>query len=487
MRKSGGLASALKIGIKAASSWAGLRSEFEFGFAVGGLGLFLAVEEIGEFEAEVAGVGGVGEAGFKIDGAGADQLFNFAVEILHAFGIAVTHGVEKRLAFALALFDIFAGAKSGLENFDDGESAVPVAPRKQTLRNDVTERLGEAIAHALLIFHREGADDALDGFGGVNGVERRKNQVAGFGRFEGDFDGFAIAHFADKDDFGSLTECAAKRSRKRRRIAVEFALVNGRFFVAMEKFDGVFNGEDVEGFFLVHSVDDGGKSGGFAGAGGAGDEDDAVAQAGDFLELGRQFQVVEVGNAIRNHAHDDGAGTALAEDVDAEAPDILEAVREVGGAAFLELLGCVLIFAEEDFGDLIGVAGDQAFEALEFQFDELAADFDLRGATGREDEVADVLAGFQHGSDELRHVEAALNECGGRRICGHGSPEKMIAMEQGTASGAREAWPVAALWVLPDFTGRGRESSGWWGTGRPIWLLANCKQGLGAKGKRKKT
>ena len=72
MRKSGSFAAALKIGIKAAASWAGLRSEFEFGFAVGGLGLFLAVEEIGEFEAEVAGVGGVGEAGFKIDGAGAD-------------------------------------------------------------------------------------------------------------------------------------------------------------------------------------------------------------------------------------------------------------------------------------------------------------------------------------------------------------------------------------------------------------------------------
>src|SRR6267143_2458830 len=59
----------------------------------------------------------------------------------------------------------------------------------------------------------------------------------------------------------------------------------------------------------------------------------------------------------------------------------------------------------------------------------------------------------------------------------------MIAMEQGTASGAREAWPVAALWVLPDFTGRGRESSGWRGTGRPIWLLASCKQGAGGKRK----
>src|SRR5882762_4529854 len=60
----------------------------------------------------------------------------------------------------------------------------------------------------------------------------------------------------------------------------------------------------------------------------------------------------------------------------------------------------------------------------------------------------------------------------------------MIAMEQGTASGARGAWPVAALWVLPDFTGRGRESSGWRGTGNAIWLLASCKQGVGGQKER---
>ncbi len=192
--------------------------------------------------------------------------------------------------------------------------------------------------------------------------------------------------------------------------------------------------------------------------------------------MGRQFQVLETWNPVGDDAHDDGAGTTLAEDVDAEARGVFEAVREVGGAALLKRLGRVLIFAEEKFGDLVGVAGDQTLEALEFQFDELAADFDLRRAAGGKDEVAHVLAGFQHGSDELRHVEAALNECGGRRICGHGSPEKMITMEQGTASGARGAWPVAALWVLPDFTGRGRESGVCWGTGKLIWLLADCKQ-----------
>jgi len=49
---------------KAAATTAWLWGEFEFGFFLGGvLGLFLAVEEVGEFEAEIARVGGVGKAG----------------------------------------------------------------------------------------------------------------------------------------------------------------------------------------------------------------------------------------------------------------------------------------------------------------------------------------------------------------------------------------------------------------------------------------
>ena len=65
--------------------------------------------------------------------------------------------------------------------------------------------------------------------------------------------------------------------------------------------------------------------------------------------------------------------------------------------------------ANEELRDLIGVTGHQAFEALEFQFNQLAADFDLRRAARGEYQVADVFAGFQHGADELWHVEAALD------------------------------------------------------------------------------
>src|SRR5579859_3269673 len=70
--------------------------------------------EVGQFQAQVAGVGGVGHAGLKFDSAGADQLFDFAIEVLHAFGCSYAHGVEQSLAVALAFFNVFAGTKGGL-------------------------------------------------------------------------------------------------------------------------------------------------------------------------------------------------------------------------------------------------------------------------------------------------------------------------------------------------------------------------------------
>src|SRR5208283_1305815 len=396
-----------------------LFGEFEFGFfggwlfldlaAVGGLWFSLAVNKVGQFEAQVSGVGGVGQASFEFDDVVADKFFDFAVEELHAFGGAVAHSVEKGLAFAFTLFDVLAGAQGGLKDFDDRDAAVAIHAREEALGKDEAEGFREAITHALLIFHGEAADDALDGFGGVDGVKSGEHEVAGFRGFQSDFDGFAVAHFADEDDFGGLAKRAAEGDGESRRVAVEFALVDGGFFMTMQEFDGVLNGEDVDGFFLVHPVDDGGEGGGLSRAGGTGDEDDAVAQGADFLELGGQFQIGETRDAVGDDAHDDGATAALAEDVDAEARGVFEAVGKIGGAVEFEFLGGVFIFADQGSGDLFGVAGDQAFEALEFEFDELPADFDLRRAAGGKDEVADVLAGLEHGGDELRNVETALN------------------------------------------------------------------------------
>jgi len=45
---------------------------------------------------------------------------------------------------------------------------------------------------------------------------------------------------------------------------MQFTLMDGRLLMAMEKFDGVFDGQDVISLLLVHIIDDGGERGGFA-------------------------------------------------------------------------------------------------------------------------------------------------------------------------------------------------------------------------------
>ena len=137
------------------------------------------------------------------------------------------------------------------------------------------KRVGEADADLLLLLGLEHAEDAVDGLAGVNGVEGAHDQVAGFGGAEADFHRFAVAHFADQDDFGGLAQGGAQAGGKGAEIAAHFALVEGGFFLRMDKFHRVFQGDDVDGLGFVDLVEHGGQGGGFAGAGRAGDEDEA--------------------------------------------------------------------------------------------------------------------------------------------------------------------------------------------------------------------
>jgi len=381
----------------------------------------MRIKKIGEFEAQIAGIGGVGKTGLEANNSGADHFLYFTIEILHAVGAAIAHGVEQRLAFGLALFHILARAQRGFQNFNGGDAAFAIGAGEQALRKDVTEGPGEAVANTVLIFHGENADDALDSFGGVNGMQGGENKVAGFGSFQGDFDSLAVAHLADKDDLGRLAKGAAKGGGKGRCVAVKFALVNGGLFVAMKELDGILDGEDVDGLFRIHPVNDGSEGGGFAGAGGTGDKNNAGVQRANLVQLRGKMQLLERRDLVRDDAHDDGAASALPEDVDAKPRGIFQPIGNIRGAFFFELSNGVLIVAEEHLGDLLRIVRHKAFEAFEFQFDKLAADFDLGGAAGGEDEIADMVAGAEHGQDELRNLEGALDRWQGRR-CGHDSP-----------------------------------------------------------------
>ena len=71
--------------------------------------------------------------------------------------------------------------------------------------------------------------------------------------------GFEVAHFADQNDVGVLTKGSAQRGRKVRGVDFDFALVDEAALVAMQEFDGVFDGDEVIGAVGVDAVDHGGE------------------------------------------------------------------------------------------------------------------------------------------------------------------------------------------------------------------------------------
>src|SRR5467141_3181131 len=205
--------------------------------------------------------------------------------MLHAFCAAVAHGVEERLAFALAFFDVFAGAHRRFQNLHGGDASLAILLGEEALRNNEAKGFRKAGADGMLIRHGENTDDALDGFCRINGVQRGHDKVARFRGFESDFNRLAVAPFAYENEFWRLAQRRAQGQRKSRRIGMQFALMDGRFLMAMQKLDGF----------------------------------------------------IESRNLVWNDAHDDGATAALLENIYAETPYPGDSIRKIGGAVLLEL------------------------------------------------------------------------------------------------------------------------------------------------------
>ena len=119
----------------------------------------------------------------------------------------------------------------------------------------------------LLVGEREDCNDALNGLGGIEGVQGGEHHVAGFGRVDGGADGFKVAHFADQDHVGILTERSAQRHTEGGSVDVNFTLVYESLFVAVQEFDRVLDGDNVIGASGIDVVDQGSQTGGLTTAG----------------------------------------------------------------------------------------------------------------------------------------------------------------------------------------------------------------------------
>ncbi len=162
--------------------------------------------------------------------------------------------------------------------------------------------------------------EAHGGGGGVVGVEGGEDEVAGHGGLGGGGGGFEVADFADHDDVGVMAEDGAEALLEGHADLV----MDGDLVDALEVvLDGVLDGDDLE-----FRADDGGEGGieggGLAGAGGAGDEEDAVGPVNEALE-GAEGSLVhaellegEEDVGLVEEAHDDALAEEHGDDGDAD-------------------------------------------------------------------------------------------------------------------------------------------------------------------------
>src|SRR3984885_12906145 len=207
-----------------------------------------------------------------------------------------------------------------------------------SLADDGLQCAGELQANLFLLRRRKDGDDALNGFRRVQSVQCGQNQVARFGCENGGGDGFKVAHFADQDHVWVLAKCGAQRGGERCGVHFDFALVDETFFIAVQIFDRVFDGDDVLGAQRIDAVNHGGERGGFSGTSGTGGENQAALLFADSGKNAWQLEFFNRANFCGNYAEDHADVAALLENVDAEAAQAGDAVSHVEFGSFLELL-----------------------------------------------------------------------------------------------------------------------------------------------------
>lgn len=167
------------------------------------------------------------------------------------------------------------------EDFECGDAAAADA-RGEALANDAADAVAQLQADEVAFDGVEETDDAVDHLASRIRVQGADDQVAGGGGVDGGADGVGVAHFSDDDDVGVVPQGSGDRHVEGADVGAEAALRHDGFFVGMDVFDGVFDGEDVHGFMGVDPVDEGGHGGGFSAAGHTGHEEQSVMEIGQF-------------------------------------------------------------------------------------------------------------------------------------------------------------------------------------------------------------
>ena len=215
-----------------------------------------------------------------------DELRERLLHRLHSAARAGLHvGVDL---LDLALADQVPNRVVEEQDLECGDTARAVGGREQRLGDDPLEGVGELHPNLRLLLGREDVDDAVDRARRALGVQRAEDEVTGLGRGERGRDRLEVAHLAEEDHVGVLTQGAAERVGEPGRVLADLALVDDAALVVVEELDRILDRDDVVGAGAVDLVDDRRERRGLTRAGRAGDEHEAARLGGQLVQARRQ-------------------------------------------------------------------------------------------------------------------------------------------------------------------------------------------------------
>ena len=226
----------------------------------------------------------------------------------------------------------------GRRDEDLHREAAPLARRlrQERLAEDPLEDERELRPHLRLLARGEGVDDPVHRLDGAVRVEGREREVARLGDPERRLHRLEVAHLADEDDVGVLSEDGPERVRERVRVGVELALVDDAALVGVEELDRVLDRDDVEGPLAVDLVDHRRERRRLARARGTRDEHEAARLVAEPLDDRRDAELLESEDLVRDLPEDRRDRAPLHEDVPAEPGQALDPEGEVELERLLE-------------------------------------------------------------------------------------------------------------------------------------------------------
>ena len=246
---------------------------------------------------DAVGMPGAAQGGVVGDQALAVEVVEAVVHQDHAFLAPSLDGVFQLVELVFA--DEIAHGAVGDDEFVGQHAAGAVGGGQEVLGDDALQGVGQLEDDLALGAAFEDADDAFQGMGDVGRMHGGQNEVTGFGRGQRGGDGLVIAHFADDDDVGVLAQDVDEGAVEGADVGEHFLLDDDGALVFVDELDGVLDGDDLAAALAVDEVHQVIEGGGFAGAGGAGDEDQAVGSAGQLVDFLGQAEFLAGGDACR--------------------------------------------------------------------------------------------------------------------------------------------------------------------------------------------